>query len=883
MAKPFEFLDNKGNPIAQANSAGDLLRECEHHRPEAARHLKQGDIAKWLADADSPEISALASVVTSKSGLTDDKRLARFIDRALYWYDGVTLSGKVIDQSKADLEGVEVVATVHEPDGSAVKLPPKRTVGGTYEFKNIPRGVPVEIHFEREPTTPDKRKWKPVLETPLFIQAYKDESLPERQYREKGYHIGGKVERDSGRTTFVPFADLEVQLLNAERTTVIDRAKTGADGRFDFWKAADGLLWLKFPSEGVHQGDVFTLSPPWIQIVVPAGTSYRHPVPIRYSAATTEVVGQVSVGGRGYKGLGIKLRRKSDGTVNEQTSDDLGLYRFAGVMPGTYELRFPETFTDSTGQTWELEQNDAFSQTIEVAGNQVVQAQPVSYRPEKHLLRWRVTVAGNPAPGKLVELRGKDDKLVERRRTDDNGYADFDLPQGGDFIIQVYDDERYAVGPIKREISVHSVQEGSTDLPPSPRAQSSPAQSSDGMGTPPSKFDELTSFPLLTESRGTTPSTPSAIRGVLTSGPLGQVVEGAIQQVLGWKPRTDDPKGFVGALNQSFKAMEVDGARQFTWLPRTYAVQTDLSGGLTGAQASLFSRAQNAIDQMLPLLDDLQALRVDVDEENLDALRSLVRSQITELVNELGAAGGPRVARVDQLFNVLLGPAAFQSLPEMDPDKVGGQVGVLRGILGMEGGKVNTVDEEQNLTNFRILVDYLTSLRQSWIANRQFFERPTSKPFFGTQLVLLSRQLSVVAESVDELRATMDSVFIGDAERQTLRINFPNSVTLPDKTTEPAATNTMFIEELLSWVSTFASSEGPNLIQEGGKYGVQFSFLPTAKMLRNLVSGAKQPQNMDIPNGYQTARVQRALQELAIHLHELVNLAIKIEAPTTFR
>ena len=74
---------------------------------------------------------------------------------------------------------------------------------------------------------------------------------------------------------------------------------------------------------------------------------------------------------------------------------------------------------------------------------------------------------------------------------------------------------------------------------------------------------------------------------------------------------------------------------------------------------------------------------------------------------------------------------------------------------------VNTIDDEQNTTNFRILTDYITSLEQSWINNYGFFGVNTSTPFFGTQLVLISRQLSVISEDVDEARFTLDSVLIG--------------------------------------------------------------------------------------------------------------------------
>jgi hypothetical protein len=47
--------------------------------------------------------------------------------------------------------------------------------------------------------------------------------------------------------------------------------------------------------------------------------------------------------------------------------------------------------------------------------------------------------------------------------------------------------------------------------------------------------------------------------------------------------------GFGEGFPTSFSAMTTVGAHtQATWTPRTYSVQTDLSGSLTGARANLY-------------------------------------------------------------------------------------------------------------------------------------------------------------------------------------------------------------------------------------------------------------------------------------------------------
>jgi hypothetical protein len=403
--------------------------------------------------------------------------------------------------------------------------------------------------------------------------------------------------------------------------------------------------------------------------------------------------------------------------------------------------------------------------------------------------------------------------------------------------------------------------------------------------------EDIASFSVLTEEIGYPPSPlarPSGWGGAMApaaGGTLGQIAMKAISDVLGWQAKPD-PKGFIGALNASFALKEIEGRTEATWTPRTYAIQTDLSGGITGAQASVYQRAKDALDKSLPLLDGLYPLFKEAKDEEVAALKATIRSQFTDLVNELGLYGGPRISRISQLFLLLLGqqlpqsaslvPAFLRGTPlppplqgplQTDPDQISGSLGNLRSDcgFGQADDQVNTVEDEQDVTNFRIVTDYVTSLAQSWLNNLQFFGLGTATPFFGTQLVLLSRQLSVIAESVNEVRFTLDSVFIGPAERQTLEIQFPSG--------DPP----MFIEDLLTWVETFASQEGPRLIQEGGKSGVGQSFKPIGEQLQILVAGAENPTNISsLPRGYRTKRVQRSLEELADQLQELVNLALPI-------
>jgi hypothetical protein len=403
---------------------------------------------------------------------------------------------------------------------------------------------------------------------------------------------------------------------------------------------------------------------------------------------------------------------------------------------------------------------------------------------------------------------------------------------------------------------------------------------------------DFAAFPVLTES--VTPAQLPAAGAPPSS--IGQTVEAALREALGWRPKPNDPRSFNAALLQSFDRREVEGHTVSAWTPRTYAaqVQADL-GAITGAQASLYSRAKVALDAALPLLDGLHPLDPAADPQDTEAIRSIIRSELVELVTELGVEGGPRISRVDDLLDLLLGGTSASRATATDQAQVGGQLGQLLDRFGLVAERVETVDEEEVLTNSLILVDYVREIDTSWQQRRGIFD-PTSTqtPFLGTQLVLLSRSLAVTAESVTEVGFTLDSVFLGAAERLAIRLTFSGDPVEGSQLTDskgavifvPGDTPSILLEELLRWVERVASEEGPRLLQDGGKDGA-VALTPVLDRLRMLVRGSLvttgigpnqglQPPD-SVPAGYATARVQRALSELAKYLDDSADLARRIQ------
>jgi hypothetical protein len=382
-------------------------------------------------------------------------------------------------------------------------------------------------------------------------------------------------------------------------------------------------------------------------------------------------------------------------------------------------------------------------------------------------------------------------------------------------------------------------------------------------------LSDLQAYPQLTEMvGGPGPLSPSAPG----SGGLAELVGGTLRDVLAWRPRDGDPRGFVAALNQAITVRDVDGHTEWQWTPRSYAIQADM-GAVTGAQASLYARARAALDQSIPLLEGLYPLRADADMQDVEAVRSLVKAALNELVGELGQVGGPRLQRVQSHFITLLGP----DLREEDPEQVQGLLGQLRYQFGMERRRVNTIAEEQNLTNYLIMVDHVIGLERSWYKQHHFFNRQGQDVYLGTQLVLLARALGVVAEATQEVRDALDSVYIRAAERQIVKLNLQLK-------NMPGFLIT--IGELLDWIETVATDEGPRSINEGGKDGVITSLKPVLRQLHELtqqmlaISSSKsrrvETQNHNIPDGFFTPRVQVALSGLEAGLNEARDLSDEI-------
>src|SRR5262245_19405889 len=89
-------------------------------------------------------------------------------------------------------------------------------------------------------------------------------------------------------------------------------------------------------------------------------------------------------------------------------------------------------------------------------------------------------------------------------------------------------------------------------------------------------LDEAVTYPLLTKGVNGHVSHNGHVPGGYDGSPLARTAQGAIRDLLGWRYRTDDPKGFLAALKKAVDLTQVEGHLESSWKARPYTVQADL-------------------------------------------------------------------------------------------------------------------------------------------------------------------------------------------------------------------------------------------------------------------------------------------------------------------
>jgi hypothetical protein len=308
-------------------------------------------------------------------------------------------------------------------------------------------------------------------------------------------------------------------------------------------------------------------------------------------------------------------------------------------------------------------------------------------------------------------------------------------------------------------------------------------------------------------------SSSSSSAGI--ASPLERQVERAITQVLG-RSTGRNPESFVRALQDAFPT-KADGQISFTPSRSTLslyggsssmsgAIGTGLSGQISAEQSTLYRQSSIIAADAIKVLSGLQPFTPVADLDRVEALRALVKSQITSLVDEFGRPDTPRAQRVDTYFDALKGPNGFL-----------GQFG-RSALLERSLATPTTTADESQVAGYELLKNYIDTLEATW--NRYLAQTDPNQPvnvlLFSERLARASVLLSAVAGSNASFIAAMDSVGFTEQERRSNAAKFTTMGTdepeLPDIT----------VNDLNDWLDRFATMEGPYLLADSGQYGLDF-------------------------------------------------------------
>jgi hypothetical protein len=244
-----------------------------------------------------------------------------------------------------------------------------------------------------------------------------------------------------------------------------------------------------------------------------------------------------------------------------------------------------------------------------------------------------------------------------------------------------------------------------------------------------------------------------------------------------------------------------------------------------GAQSLMFSRVLKAANEALPLLDKLQVLGREANQDEVKQLKHEIRTECSEMIGELALTGGPSMTRVEEIFSLLLD-----------------QLGALQ----------EHIEDDENVSKFRILADYVASLFRSWNNMQQIF---------ATHTLIVLQQFVLVADAVEEARFTMENAGLDSEERRRMPIRNAHFA---------SGAPSVSVEDLLLWIEDFVAAEGPQVIEEAGGFSLRNTVLPIVKRMRGLVTACTAGSNLaNFPRSWSTSTVQRAIRNLEAKLDEL--------------
>lgn len=400
-----------------------------------------------------------------------------------------------------------------------------------------------------------------------------------------------------------------------------------------------------------------------------------------------------------------------------------------------------------------------------------------------------------------------------------------------------------------------------------------------------------------------------------TAGSLTLQVERALTQVLGRSPgRGAD--GFVSALNSAFPATS-DGSISALPTRSLVSLYSPTADGLTGQlsveQANLYRQGAIIGSDALKVLEALKPFNPTADLDAVEALRSLVRSQIRSLIDEFGRLDEPRRERVENFLSTLLvknsdGQIVGGSLRRMgEAARLTNRTGEIR----RNGSTVPvTVDDETQIAGYELLISYIETLDDIWerYDNDSGVIETQVTGRYSERLSRASVMLPVISDSNASFMSAMDSVGFIESERRSEAARFtvlesPGIITLlPDSSPSDGFDDSfradlklgdMTLNDFDEWVERFTSLEAPSLLSTAGQFGLDFvtdqadtlfwtiaavlyAITPDPNTEANRLSNAIKRRNQHKLLGKVLSfeRVQQTLSELVFQLDTLADLGL---------
>jgi hypothetical protein len=344
--------------------------------------------------------------------------------------------------------------------------------------------------------------------------------------------------------------------------------------------------------------------------------------------------------------------------------------------------------------------------------------------------------------------------------------------------------------------------------------------------------------------------------------PTTPIVARELRNILSFQPSTADLDGTQRALDRAFDRIEEDGITKVVYAPRGPSIAVE-GVEITGAQGAIYQRARSALDEMVVALDELEPMLDEIaDEEAVEAVREIVRSELRQIVTELGAEGGPNVLLIDGLWAQLLG-VEIGEVAAPQPNKLEGNLGELRERFYLKRRYIDTIDDEANYTRFLTLAEQASSLQQSWTVHRDAFIGGRKTEYFGQVLVHLRRVLQTISDDVDEAERALDGVNIGRSERQLQRVEYAGAP--------------LYLQATLDWIRRFVTEDALHLIDVAGKDGA-IALYPT---LWSMAEAAEEfvPPVPGFPTLYNSPLVRASTGTLASALDDAVRIVDRVGPP----